>query len=170
MANKQISIRPLREADLDAIMRLHRELGWNPAFRADGSTLRQRLSALINEESALLLVAEQDNDVVGYIHGEIVTYLLFAGSEMLISEVFVMEEARGQGVGRSLIEAMETEAVKQRCFRISVLNSRERESYKRGFYQTPRLGLARNGFTNKKAGSVTNAGFFVGLGKTYFRS
>jgi ribosomal protein S18 acetylase RimI-like enzyme len=138
MANKQISIRPLREADLDAIMRLHRELGWNPAFRADGSTLRQRLSALINEESALLLVAEQDNDVVGYIHGEIVTYLLFAGSEMLISEVFVMEEARGQGVGRSLIEAMETEAVKQRCFRISVLNSRERESYKRGFY--PSLG------------------------------
>ena len=64
--------------------------------------------------------------------------LLFAGSEMLISEVFVMEEARGEGVGSSLIEAMETEAVKQRCFRISVLNSRERESYKRGFY--PSMG------------------------------
>lgn len=119
-------------------MQLHRELGWNPAFRADGSTLRQRLSALINEENALLLVAECNKNVVGYIHGEIVKYLLFAGSEMLISEVFVMENMRGKGVGKALIDAIETEAVKQRCFRISVLNSRERESYKRGFY--PSMG------------------------------
>lgn len=134
----ETKIRPLQPGDLDAVMKLHRELGWNPAFRADGSTLRQRLSALINEENALLLVAEHNKKVVGYIHGEIVTYLLFAGSEMLISEVFVMERMRGKGVGKALIEAMETEAVKQRCFRISVLNSRERESYKRGFY--PSLG------------------------------
>lgn len=119
-------------------MQLHRELGWNPAFRADGSTLRQRLEALITEESALLLVAEMDRSVVGYIHGEIITHLLFAGREMLISEVFVMEAARGQGVGRALMTAMEAEALKRRCFRISVLNSRERESYRRGFY--PALG------------------------------
>ena len=33
---------------------------------------------------------------------------------------------------------IEAEAVKRKCFRISVLNSRERESYKRGFY--PSLG------------------------------
>ncbi|KPK11758.1 MAG: hypothetical protein AMJ68_04700 [Acidithiobacillales bacterium SG8_45] len=145
MNKETTQIRPLREADLDAVMRLHRELGWNPAFRADGSTLRQRLSALINEENALLLVAEREHNVVGYIHGEIVTYLLFAGSEMLISEVFVMAAARGQGVGRALIETMETEAVKQRCFRISVLNSRERESYKRGFY--PSLGYEERAST-----------------------
>ncbi|MCG6976435.1 MAG: GNAT family N-acetyltransferase [Acidiferrobacterales bacterium] len=145
MSKQTTNIRPLREADLDAVMKLHRELGWNPAFRADGSTLRQRLSALINEENALLLVAERERDVVGYIHGEIVTYLLFAGSEMLISEVFVMAAARGQGVGRALIETMEAEAVKQRCFRISVLNSRERESYKRGFY--PSLGYEERAST-----------------------
>ncbi|MEE8389149.1 MAG: GNAT family N-acetyltransferase [Acidiferrobacterales bacterium] len=138
MSNPNIEIRPLRPGDVDAIMRLHRELGWNPAFRDDGSTLKQRLGALIEEESTLLLVAVKGNKVVGYIHGEIAKYLLFAGSEMLVTEVFVREAARGQGVGKSLIEAIETEAVKQRCFRISVLNSRERESYKRGFY--PSLG------------------------------
>jgi len=115
-------------------MALHRQLGWNPAFRADGTTLRERLEQLIGEENALLLVAESGTNVVGYIHGEIVTYLLFAGREMLVSEVFVVEEARGQGVGTALMSAMEAEAVKRRCFRISVLNSRERESYKRGFY------------------------------------
>lgn len=135
---RQIQIRPLRSSDLDAVMQLHRELGWNPAFRADGSTLRQRLSALTAEEDSLLLVAEVDGVVAGYIHGEIVTYLLFAGREMLISEVFVMETHRGTGIGSALVRAMEKEAVDQRCFRISLLNSRERESYKRGFY--PSLG------------------------------
>jgi GNAT superfamily N-acetyltransferase len=63
---------------------------------------------------------------------------LFAGREMLVSELFVMESVRGQGVGKALLSAIEAEAVSQKCFRISVLNSRERESYKRGFY--PSLG------------------------------
>ena len=64
---------------------------------------------------------------------------------MLISEVFVMEDARGQGVGKALIAAIEAEAVRRKCFRISVLNSRERESYKRGFY--PSLGYAERPHT-----------------------
>lgn len=131
-------IRPLRAADIDTIMQLHRELGWNPAFKADGSTVRQRLTSLTTEENALLLVAEFGGQTVGYVHGEIVTYLLFAGREMLISELFVREEARGKGVGKALLATIEAEAAKRKCFRISVMNSRERESYKRGFY--PSLG------------------------------
>jgi len=138
MNKTNIVIRPLGPGDIADIMQLHRELGWNPAFRADGSTLKQRLEALITEESTLLLVAELKGKVVGYSHGEIVTYLLFAGREMLVSELFVMENVRDHGVGKALLSAIESEAVKQKCFRISVLNSRERESYKRGFY--PSLG------------------------------
>ena len=130
----KIKIRPLRHSDIEAIMLLHRELGWNPAFQADGSTLRQRLQALITEENALLLVAEISGRMVGYIHGETMTYLLFAGREMVISEVFVVQKARGQGVGKALMAAIEAEAVRHKCFRISVMNSRERESYKRDFY------------------------------------
>jgi len=138
MSHDDIRIRPLQPGDIDAVMALHRELGWNPAFRADGSTLRQRLEALITGENALLLVAERARRVVGYIHGEIVTYLLFAGREMLVSELFVMQEARGQGVGKALMQAIEAEAVRHKCFRITLQNGRERESYKRGFY--PSLG------------------------------
>ena len=140
-----ITLRPLRPSDIGAVMQLHRELGWNPAFKADGSTLKQRLEALITEEDALLLVASRKGHVAGYVHGEIVTYLLFAGREMLVSELFVMEKARGHGIGRALLHAIETEAVRRKCFRISVLNSRERESYKRGFY--PSLGYQERGQT-----------------------
>ena len=138
MNRPKIHMRPLRAHDLDAIMQLHRELGWNPAFQADGSTLRQRLDTLTTEDDSLLLVAELEGEVVGYVHGEIVMYLLFAGREMLVSELFVRQQARGRGVGTALMAAIEAEAVKRKCFRISVLNSRERESYKRGFY--PALG------------------------------
>ena len=130
----RIKIRPLQPNDIDAVMRLHRELGWNPAYQSDGSTLRQRLTSLAEEESILLLVAELEGKVVGYIHGETITYLLFAGSEMMISEVFVREKFRGSGIGRALMAAMEAEAAKRKCFRITVMNSRERESYKRKFY------------------------------------
>jgi predicted N-acetyltransferase YhbS len=143
MTNTRIHIRPLQPGDIGAIMQLHRELGWNPAFQDDGTTLRQRLESLTTEANALLLVAEVDGQVKGYIHGQIVTYLLFAGREMLISEVFVMQDVRGKGVGKALIAAIEGEAAKHRCFRISVLNSRERESYKRGFY--PSLGYQERG-------------------------
>ena len=138
MNKTEITIRPLKPSDIADIMQLHRELGWNPAFKADGSTLKQRLEALITEEDALLLVAEVNTQVVGYIHGQIVTYLLFAGREMLVSELFVKENARALGAGKALLAAIETQAVQHKCFRISVLNSRERESYKRGFY--PSLG------------------------------
>lgn len=134
MPKEKIRIRPLKPDDIEAIMRLHRELGWNPAFKADGSTLRQRLQALITEENALLLVAEVKGRVVGYIHGELVTYLLFAGREIFISEVFVDGDYRDHGVGKSLMAAIEAEAAKEKCFRITVMNGRERESYKRGFY------------------------------------
>lgn len=145
MNKSEIVIRPLRPSDITAVMQLHRELGWNPAFMADGSTLKQRLEALITGDNALLLVAELGGRMVGYIHGEIVTYLLFAGREMLVSEVFVMESARGRGVGKALINMIESEAVRHKCFRISVLNSRERESYKRGFY--PSLGYEERSHT-----------------------
>lgn len=138
MKKTEITIRPLKPSDIADVMQLHRELGWNPAFKADGSTLKQRLEALITEDDALLLVAEGNGQVIGYIHGEIVTYLLFAGREMLVSELFVKEKARAAGVGKALLAAIEAQAVQRKCFRISVLNSRERESYKRGFY--PSLG------------------------------
>ena len=145
MPKEKIRIRPLKPDDIEAVMRLHRELGWNPAFKADGSTLRQRLHALITEENALLLVAEIKGRVVGYIHGELVTYLLFAGREMFISEVFVDEDYRDHGVGKSLMATIEAEAAREKCFRITVMNGRERESYKRGFY--PSQGYEERGQT-----------------------
>jgi GNAT superfamily N-acetyltransferase len=52
----------------------------------------------------------------------------------LVSELFVRESARGQGVGRELLRNIETTARARGCARLSLINLRNRESYMRQFY------------------------------------
>ena len=47
MNNTDIMIRPLKPSDIANIMQLHRELGWNPAFKADGSTLNDTFTVTL---------------------------------------------------------------------------------------------------------------------------
>jgi GNAT superfamily N-acetyltransferase len=46
----------------------------------------------------------------------------------------VRHAARGQGVGRRLLEWVKTEARRRGCARLSLINLRNRESYRRQFY------------------------------------
>jgi GNAT superfamily N-acetyltransferase len=57
-----------------------------------------------------------------------------AGPEGYVSELFVREPARGQGVGGQLLDAIESEARARGCTRLSLINLRQRESYRRQFY------------------------------------
>ena len=56
------------------------------------------------------------------------------GPEGFVSELFVRDSARGHGVGKQLLEAIETEARARGCVRLSLINLRSRESYQRQFY------------------------------------
>jgi GNAT superfamily N-acetyltransferase len=57
-----------------------------------------------------------------------------SGPEGFVSELFVSEGARGQGVGRELLRVIESEARARGCQRLSLTNLRDRESYQRQFY------------------------------------
>ena len=61
-------------------------------------------------------------------------YLFLQGPEGYVSELFVRESARGQGIGRELLKVIETEAKARGCVRLSLINLRSRESYTRQFY------------------------------------
>lgn len=57
-----------------------------------------------------------------------------AGPEGYLSELFLRDDARGQGIGRQLLKIIEAEARTSGCQRLSLMNLRTRESYQRQFY------------------------------------
>lgn len=72
--------------------------------------------------------------VAGYSAVHWLPYMMLAGPEGYVSELFVREECRGQGIGRRLLEAIKAEAQQRGCSRLTLLNMRKRESYQRQFY------------------------------------
>ena len=83
-----------------------------------------------------IYVAENDFcQIVGYVGAHWLPYLFQNGPEGYLSELFIREEYRGQGIGTKLLETVKTEAKKRGCSRLLLLNSRKRESYQRSFYK-----------------------------------
>ncbi len=95
----------------------------------------QRLLLCLADNSHSIYVAENpDGDIVGYVAVHWLPYLFLPGPEGYVSELFIRESARGQGIGSRLLEVVKAEAVKRGCSRLCLLNMRSRESYQRGFY------------------------------------
>ncbi len=87
------------------------------------------------DDSHSIYVAEsQAGQVLAYAAVHWLPYLMHAGPEGYVSELFVRPEGRGQGVGGHLLEVVIQEARRRGCSRLALLNMRGRESYQRGFY------------------------------------
>lgn len=54
--------------------------------------------------------------------------------EGYISELFVAESSRGQGIGIAQLNTVRSEAETRQCSRLMLITSRTRESYTRRFY------------------------------------
>ena len=88
-----------------------------------------------NNAERLVLVAELESRVVGY--GVVYwQQLLFNRKEAYISELFVHSDTSGKGVGTALLRKMESEAVARNCRRLTLVNFKDVESYRRGFYSS----------------------------------
>jgi GNAT superfamily N-acetyltransferase len=81
----------------------------------------------------LVFVAELGSRVVGYAAVYWLHYL-FSLPEGYVSELFVRSDASGHGVGTALLERVEREARERGCRRLTLVNLKDRESYRRGFY------------------------------------
>jgi GNAT superfamily N-acetyltransferase len=80
-------------------------------------------------------VAEAGGRVIGYVAVHWMPYFLLPGPEGYISELFLREESRGQGIGSQLLEGVKEEARARGCYRLNLENRRDRESYQREFYR-----------------------------------
>ncbi len=132
----KLNIRPAHINDAPMIAELLANIDDYPHWQALGSaaleeTARESL-AWANSER-LLFVAELDNRVVGY---AAVYWLhhLFSAREGYVSELFIRSDTSGQGAGSALLETIKAEAMARGCHRLTLVNLKDRESYKRGFY------------------------------------
>ena len=88
------------------------------------------------DKSHTIYVAENEiGQIVGYVSAHWLPYLFLNGPEGYLSELFIREEYRDEGIGTKLLETVKTEARKRGCSRLLLLNSRKRESYERSFYK-----------------------------------
>ena len=88
------------------------------------------------DKSHTIYVAEDEiGRIVGYVSAHWLPYLFLDGPEGYLSELFIREDYRGDGIGARLLDTVKEEAKKRGCSRLLLLNSRSRESYKRSFYK-----------------------------------
>jgi GNAT superfamily N-acetyltransferase len=133
-------IRPATLADAPALTGLIRGLGWLTHFNTEPlDTSRRRIArhldlCLSDDSHSIYLAETGPSEVAGYAAVHWLPYLIFRGPEGFISELFIAEAARGRGIGSQLLAAIKAEAQERGCTRLSLLNNRERESYRRGFY------------------------------------
>ncbi len=136
----EIEIRKMQAADAPAVAALLRALGLFARIEREPAELTEQrvarhLALCGADESHLVLVGQAgDGAIAGYCAAHWLPYLILPGPEGYVSELFIAESFRGQGLGRRLLEAVKAAALERGCSRLMLLNMRTRESYKRGFY------------------------------------
>ena len=131
-----ISIRPAQIEDAAAITAILQQLEW---FSHYGEITPLRVSrqlelCLADASHSVYLAETPSGEIVGYGAVHWLPTLFMPGGEGYVSELFVKESARGGGVGAALLRAFVAEGKERGCTRLSLLNNRQRESYRRGFY------------------------------------
>jgi GNAT superfamily N-acetyltransferase len=132
-----MNIRLARPEDARAIAEVLSNINDYPHWRDKGPDLLEidaRSSLEEINQQRLILVAELEGRVVGY---AAVYWLqtLFQKPEGYVSELFIRSDASGHGVGTALLETIKKEAFAKGCGRLTLVNLKDRESYKRRFYE-----------------------------------
>lgn len=133
-------IRNAKLRDATAIAEISRGLGLFPHLTAETSVqtqsrVREHLKLCLSDSSHSIYVAELPGmGIVGYVAAHWLPYLMLQGPEGYVSELFVTAAGRSRGVGGALLDVVKRESRARGCFRLSLLNLRNRESYERGFY------------------------------------
>lgn len=102
-----IKIREMQSSDLDAMLRLRRAWLSNITGASVTAALERAWFARYQgNEMALALVAEDGDQIVGYLLCAIMTHPTAVGSSAEIDEVCVAESQRRQGIGRRLVQEL----------------------------------------------------------------
>jgi GNAT superfamily N-acetyltransferase len=141
-----MKIREMHFEDIPHVARLL--IGLESAEWTKGRSIREiqveltRRYELKSASSTILVSITHEGKISGYGSVHWIPNLILPGIEAYISELFVSLEFRGNGIGDSILKEIEKLAAIKGCYRLSLLNLKEKDSYMRGFY-TKRNWLER---------------------------
>ena len=100
-------MRAARQEELEPMVALLRLLFAIEAdFRFDAARQRRGLGLLLQDDRARVLVARVNGRVVGMCTGQVVISTAEGGPALLVEDVVVAPDHRGQGIGRALLTAL----------------------------------------------------------------
>lgn len=140
IAEKPMLIREAIEADATGIAEvLHdirelRSVAACPIEQTCAQVVKALAGAIPSPSSTVLVAVTGEGSIAGYCSVHWVPFLFFEGPEAYISELFVRQRDRSEGVGSALLEEVRSRAARNGCSRLSLLNGRDSEAYQRGFY------------------------------------
>jgi GNAT superfamily N-acetyltransferase len=83
-----------------------------------------------------LLVADEGLEgVVGYAHWQVTYPVFLDGPSLYLTELFVAARVRGRGIGSLLLEAVHAEAAALGAARVELVQVRDTDAHRRGFYR-----------------------------------
>jgi N-acetylglutamate synthase-like GNAT family acetyltransferase len=141
-----VAVRPARLDDAPALVSLLAELG----YPTDAGTLERRLAALVADPAVTVLVVERDGRVVGLASMHVMP-LIERAPLGRVSAIVVAADERRAGIGRALVERVESEARARGCERLE-LTSAERRADAHAFYRDLGFEPASQRFIKSLAG------------------
>ena len=118
-------IRAAMPNDLDRLTELLGELFAIEAdFTIDAERQRRGMILMLAAPQACVLVAEADGTVIGLATGQLIISTAEGGPALLVEDVMVASNWRGQGIGRGLIYKLAQWAVDHDAHRLQLLADR----------------------------------------------
>jgi ribosomal protein S18 acetylase RimI-like enzyme len=130
-ARTVVTVRTARPEDMGQMVGLLRLLFTiEEDFSFDAVRQRQGLDLLVHDKRACVLVAASPppaEQVIGMCTGQLVISTAEGGLSLLVEDVVVLPEHRGQGVGRALIRGLTTWAKARGVTRMQLLADRNNQ-------------------------------------------
>lgn len=120
-----VTVRPGEERDIDSLVGLLLALfAIEEDFAFDEARQRAGLLMMLGNERGCLLVAEDDGRVVGMCSGQVTVSTAEGGPALLVEDVVVHADWRGQGIGRQLMDSIGAWAAARGIGRLQLLADR----------------------------------------------
>lgn len=104
--------------------------------KVTAAAVAANLARIASSGTSTAYVAEEEGGtIVGYGAVHWVPFLFLSGGEAYVTELFIHPFASRKGAGSEILGTITAEATKRGCARVSLLNGRDGESYRRNFYK-----------------------------------